>query len=360
MNQSFMGVRGGLFVSTFALSVLAICTGACAQTSSKPVTASAKPLTLASMNFHEDWGSITLAGSTLIPQTPLMDGKDDAPGSTYIRVRYQMQWRPHDPFDLFVVLPKGVTKPPVILYLYSFPQDSERNKDDAWCTFATSGGYAAVGFVSALTGHRVNGSRPMKEWFVSEFQESLATSTHDVQMILNYLKDRGDLDMDHIGMFGQGSGGSIAILASAADPRIKSVDVLTPWGDWPNWLAKSPGIPQEERAKYLTPEFLASVAPLEPASWLPKMKARSIRIQNVRKDPAMPDESQLKIEGAAPVIAEINQYGDGGALVPNAAGGRIFDWLKAELKPDAVPATVAGKSERVHFYPPAARPHTQP
>jgi acetyl esterase/lipase len=74
----------------------------------------------------------------------------------------------------------------------------------------------------------------MNKWFVSELQEALATSTHDVQMVLNYLAKRGDLDMSRIGMFGQGSGGAIAILSAAADSRIVALDVLDPWGDWPD------------------------------------------------------------------------------------------------------------------------------
>jgi cephalosporin-C deacetylase-like acetyl esterase len=80
----------------------------------------------------------------------------------------------------------------------------------------------------------------MKESFLSELQECLATSAHDVQMVLNYLAARGDLDMSRVGMFGQGSRAGIAILASAADPRIKVLDVLDPWGDWPTWISTSP------------------------------------------------------------------------------------------------------------------------
>src|ERR1022692_4628664 len=76
------------------------------------------------------------------------------------------------------------------------------------------------GFVSALTGQRYH-DRPMKEWFVSELPEALGSSVHDVQMILNYLADRNDLDMTRVGMYGQGSGGTIAILAASADPRLK-------------------------------------------------------------------------------------------------------------------------------------------
>ena len=36
-----------------------------------------------------------------------------------------------------------------------------------------------------------------------------------------------------------GSGAAIAILAAAIDPRLKALDLVDPWGDWPDWLAKS-------------------------------------------------------------------------------------------------------------------------
>jgi len=97
----------------------------------------------------------------------------------------------------------------------------------------------------------------MKQWFVSELQESLATSTHDVQMILNYAQARKDLDGQHIGMYGQGSGGAIGILAAAADSRITALQLIDPWGDWPDWLKNSKQIPEDERAMYLKPEFFA-------------------------------------------------------------------------------------------------------
>src|SRR5262249_23780817 len=160
------------------------------------------------VEFREDWTAITLDRSHLVPDRPVLGEKYDLPGNTFIRELYQVVWRPGDPIDLYVVLPKGVQKPPVVLYLYSYPQDTERFKNDHWCASTTAGGYAAVGFVSALTGHRTE-HRPPKEWFVSELQEALATSTHDVQMIVNYLGTREDLDMEHLGMLGQGSGGAI-------------------------------------------------------------------------------------------------------------------------------------------------------
>src|SRR5216684_3871874 len=175
--------------------------------------------------------------------------------------------------------PTGIKNPPVILNLYGYPADTAAYKMEVFQKELTKGGFAAVGFVSALTGHRYHG-RPMKEWFLSELQESLATSAHDVQMILNFLAARGDLDMTRVGMFGQGSGATIAILASAVDPRIKVLDVLDPWGDWPTWMATSEFPPKDERPDYVKPEFLKKSRRSKPSIGCPRSRRKNSAFSN--------------------------------------------------------------------------------
>jgi dienelactone hydrolase len=70
----------------------------------------------------------------------------------------------------------------------------------------------------------------MNQWFVRELQESLAKSSHDVQMVLDYLAQRGDVDTGHAGIFGVGAGGTITVMAASADSRIKALDIVDPWG----------------------------------------------------------------------------------------------------------------------------------
>jgi len=278
----------------------------------------------------EDWTSLTLAGSDLRPEEPVLGEKADLPDFT--RELIQVKWRLGDPIDLYIIRPKNVAKPPVVLYLYSYPSETDRFRNDEYCSRITQNGFAAVGFVSALTGQRFS-MRPMKEWFVSELQESLATSVHDVQMILNFLGQRHDLDLNRVGMFGTGSGATIAILAAAADPRIKAIDLLEPWGDWPNWLAKSSIIPENERPNYLKPEFLKKVAPLDPVKWLPELKTGHIRIQNLADDTVTPTVAQEHIEAAAPPDAKVQRFINGQRFYSAAAGGRIFEWIKQQLQP---------------------------
>jgi hypothetical protein len=278
----------------------------------------------------EDLDSLSIAKSNLRPEAPVIGAADKQ--QDFTRELLQLRWRFNDPMDLWVIKPVGVEKPPVVLYLYGYPADTDRYRDDGFCRRITRGGYAAVGFVSALTGHRYH-DRPMKEWFVSELQESLVKSTHDVQMLINYLATRGDMDMDRVGMFGQGSGGTIAILAAAVDTRIKTINLIDPWGDWPDWMASSARVPEVERPRYVTPEFRKKIAPFDPVVWLPKLAQRPIRMQLVMDDPYTPEICKKKMEEAAPKSAQIVKYDDSQALRVASYDGKAFDWIKGQLKP---------------------------
>jgi len=298
----------------------------------------------------EDWSTLSLAGSHLQAERPVPGGKADLPQFT--RELLQVKWREGDPIDLYVIRPKGVAKPPVILYLYGYPSETDRFRDDGYCVRVTANGFAAVGFVSALDGHRYH-SRPMKEWFVSELQEALGSTVHDVQMILNFLSTRDDLDLSRVGMFGEGSGATIALLAAATDPRIKAIDLLDPWGDWPDWMRDSTVIPDNERRNYLKPEFLQKVAGLDPVQWLPQLKDQRVRIQHVMDDTATPKAAKDRIDSVAPASATVVRYDDNMRLFDAAAGGRIFEWVKAQLRSAPPPSPAAAILQKVTTAPPA-------
>jgi dienelactone hydrolase len=289
---------------------------------------------LPSTSAHEDFSTISLDKSDLRADPPESGERDEE--AEFVREFIHVQWRPGDPIYLYVVRPRNVPKPPVVLYLYGHPSDTDRYQNDGWCKRTTSGGYAAVGFVPALTGQRYH-DRPMKEWFVSELQESLGKSAHDVQMVLNYLAQRGDLDMNHVGIFGVGAGGTIATMAASVDPRIKAVYLLDPWGDWPLWTAKSEVIPEEERARYVQPDFLRRVADFDPVVLLPKLKTPHVRLDQLNDDfSTTPGEAKQRIEKALPAGAEHHRFEDGKEFYGVTSGGRIFDWVKLQVKtPDS-------------------------
>ena len=285
-----------------------------------------------SKQSREEWSTIELAKSGLNLQAigGLPISKVDVPGGC-TRELLRMQWRLTDPIDLYITRPRNAQKLPVVLFLYNYNVDTDVFRQDRWCEKAMQNGFAVVGFPSALSWQRLHTPRPMKEWFVSELQEALATSTHDVQMILNYLATRDDLDVHRVGIFGQGSGGAIAVLAAAADSRITALDLMDPWGDWPDWLRGSRQIPEDERPDYLKPEFLQHVAGLDPVIYLPQLKGKAIRIQQTDNDLVTPVAARLKIAAAVPNPDAASRYPDLQAEAKALGPNGILSWLGAQI-----------------------------
>ena len=279
----------------------------------------------------EDMTSPTLEKSALKP-VPAMVGLANQ-GSGYSISLIRVQWRRADPIDLWLIKPTGVKKPPVIIYLNGFPTDTDVFKEQGFQQLSTQGGFAAVGFVTALTGHRYH-DIGLNKWFVSELQQSLAESAHDVQMVLNYLASRGDLDMDRVGLFGQLSGATVGILAAAADPRIKVLDALDPWGDWPTWMAKSPFVPEEERPNFVKPEFLSKAAKLEPLDWMPKVQSKKFRLLQRTSEGETPLESKMKLQAAVPAGATVVLYKTSDEFVKanSEHPERALYWIKSALQ----------------------------
>lgn len=288
-------------------------------------------ITASATKAREDWGDISINHSTFDVVEPVLIQHEEH--GEYTRDYLRVQWRAGDSIDLFVFRPTGIARPPAILYLYSYPSDTGRFYDENWAKNAVRGGYAAVGFVSALTGQRYH-SRPMKEWFVSQLQESLGSTVHDVSLILNYLDSRNDIDMDHIGMFGQGSGGSTAILAASTDKRIKAIDVLDPWGDWPDWVTYSAVLEPGDKTQFSDPGFQESVSRLDPLRYLPQLKDCNLRMEQIVVDPTTPEIARRKLADAATQRgSQVLVFPDTEAHYTAMKTAGPAGWLKTQLKP---------------------------
>lgn len=282
----------------------------------------------------ENWGSPGDIKTGLDPLPPVRFQHDEEP--QFVRDLYRLEWREGDPIDVWLIRPKVAdkvpAKAPVILYLYSYDANDEHFRDKGWCQRATADGYAAVGFVSALTDYRFR-NRGLSKWFVSELAESLGSTTHDVQLILDFLAQTGEIDMSRVGMFGLGSGATIAILAAQADPRISTLDVLEPWGDWPDWVSKSAIVPPEDRPKYEKKEFLSSVATLDPLVYLPGLKTPNVRLQLVLNGQITPPAARERIAAAAPLRATVVKYRGTEDLYKAWETAGLSGWIKEHLRP---------------------------
>jgi hypothetical protein len=315
----------------FAASQLA----APAQTKSD---SAAKP----ALTFREDFATPSLKTSQLLPTKIEGPPAVDSTHEDYVVEWWRMTWRPEDPIEVYVIKPKGVSKPPVILNLWGYPNDVDLYQKEPIQKELIKGGFAVVGFASALTGQRYH-DLPASMWFLSQLPQSLGATTHDVQLILDFIEQRGDLDASRIGMFGNGSSGTIGILASAVDPRIKVLDVLDPWGDWPTWLATSTFVPPDERATYVKPEFLKSVSSLETLEWLRKIQAKRFRLQQPAFSSEDPNAVKEKFRTVAPAGTTIVQYKSMDELNAAFPHSCNLEWLKHELSalPDSSKAEKA-------------------
>lgn len=323
----------GLAILTLFFAVASPCY---AQVLSQPDSATV------SGSSQEQFSSASMASSSLHADPPVLVDTEEE--SAYVSEWITVQWRPNDPIYLFVIRPRGVTKPPAVIYLYDYPQETDTFRDDDWCQRATAGGYAAVGFVPALTGHRYH-SRPMKEWFVSELQESLATTAHDVQMVITYLEQRGDLDNSRIGIYGIGAGATIAALAASVDSRIKAVELVDPWGDWPTWMKLSDVVPEEERPLFLTPQFLAQVASFDPLAVLPNLKTPRVRLVQFAQGSATPELAKRRIADALTKTHELSRYSTVAEFDRSNDSGAAKSWIKLQLAPQS--KAVARKASSV-------------
>ena len=280
----------------------------------------------------EDWTTIFLAKSHLpiSKDVGFLLNKVDLPGGC-TRELQRLQWRQGDPIDLYIIRPPQEGKLPVVLFLYNYTYDTDLFRQDRWCDLTKRNHYVAVGFASALSWQRFHAPRPLGRWFVSELQEALASSSHDVQMVINYLETRSDLDAKTIAMFGQGSGGAIAVLAAAADPRIVALDLMDPWGDWPDWIGGSKQIPEGERAGYLKPEFLARVQNLDPVHYLPELAGRSIRMQQRTDDSITPAAARAKMAAAVSRPGQVTEYPNLAVEAKTLGPDGIVGWLGQQV-----------------------------
>ena len=277
----------------------------------------------------ENWSSLSDLKTGLQASASALIQHDEQP--EFVRELVRVQWRLNDPVDLWISRPKASGKVPVVLYLYSYTDVNDRFHDNGWCQRATADGFAAVGFVSALSDYRFK-LRPLKQWFVSELPEALGSSTHDVQLILDYLASRGDMNMDRVGMFGMGSGATIAILAAQADPRIKALDLLDPWGAWPQWLRNTPIIPADEREKYVTAEFFKSVATLDPLTYLSSLRTPALRLQQTATELVTPTVAKETISAAMPVRAVFVKHASQQDLLKAWQITGLSGWIKEQLR----------------------------
>jgi hypothetical protein len=96
-------------------------------------------------------------------------------------------------------------------------------------------------------------------------------------------------------------------------------------------LKGSKQIPEQERPAYLTPGFLQRVSGLDPVDYLPQLKGKAIRIQQVLGDTVTPEAARDKISHAVPAPDEVMRYPDIAAEAKALGTNGIVKWLGDQL-----------------------------
>ena len=214
------------------------------------------------VDVTEDWTSPALKTSNLKPTQPLPAYINDYPGYTVELL--QVQWRFGDPLDLYVMKPKAVRKPPVILYLYGYPAGTDRFKDETFQKTVTKRWICGRGL--RIRSHRTSLSRPADAGVVH-------------QRIAGVLSHLGPRRADGLGLSRHprrsrhepGRNVYARVGSQHRDPgfggRIRESKC---------WMRSTRGVcgrfgwqvlrfaPEDERANYVTPEFLKKAAALDP------------------------------------------------------------------------------------------------
>jgi hypothetical protein len=135
------------------------------------------------------------------------------------------------------------------------------------------------------------------------------------------------------------------------EPKLKRIDLIDPWGDWPDWMAGSRMILEDERPKLTGKDFLASVAGLDPVHFLPGIDPSRVQMVSVAYDRDTPPAAKSAMESAMPKGAAIFRYATPAEFQAGMGGGdTLLKWLQPEFeaeKPEAAahPGTVVRKPE---------------
>ncbi len=91
-------------------------------------------------------------------------------------------------------------------------------------------------------------------------------------------------------------------------------------------------MPDTERPRYLAPEFLKSVAALDPAAYLPSLKTQNFRLQQTLSEPVTPKIAKEKIAAAMPDPSRLVKYTNAEDLLKAWKTTGLSGWIKQQIR----------------------------
>jgi dienelactone hydrolase len=148
----------------------------------------------------------------------------------------------------------------------------------------------------------------------------------DLRRALDVLLGQPGIDRSRVGFVGHDFGAMYGTLAAAHDPRITHFVFMAGTASFSDWfLYGPPKLEGEARQK-----FIAELAPLDPAAWLPKLHG-PLLLQFADRDEHVPAGRRERLIDAAPRGADVRVYQADHELNATATRERLA-WLRTVLK----------------------------
>jgi dipeptidyl aminopeptidase/acylaminoacyl peptidase len=139
---------------------------------------------------------------------------------------------------------------------------------------------------------------------------------YDVSAAIDYLESRGDLGTDRVGIIGESMGGTIAVMAAAADPRINLLIADSPFLDLPTIIS------DQAKALYGLPKFplvhsalfLAGMrahftpAEVSPFAEIEKVKVPTLIVQCDEDDVVNPEYAKMIFDRSGAKVKEYRLF----------------------------------------------------
>jgi len=152
-----------------------------------------------------------LAAIVALLALPLAARATDAPSETPVAQEITLT-SGDTPLSGYLYRPEEPGRHPAVLCLHAFGSDAESLR-------GTAATLAQFGYVAAAIDLRGAGRSAGKpEFAAGEVQDALAT--------LTYLRQQEWVDPERVALWGAGTGGTVDLLAAAADPRLKAAAAL--------------------------------------------------------------------------------------------------------------------------------------
>lgn len=234
-----------------------------------------------------------------------------------------------------LVVPKGVSKPPVVLALHGLGGNKSFGQQLA--PTLTQAGYAVLALDAPGHGERADSKKPLLPTDLELLHNNWVEGIVDYRRALDALAGRPEVDSKRVLLMGISMGGMMGSLLAGSDSRICAAALIVAGGDWRTVVSKTslPIVkPLKDLLDKVDPKSAAAskLNEIDPVNWVAKIAPRPVLLLQGDADTIMPKEASNKLIEAAKEPKSVIRY-KGGHIPPMSEWPKIYDWLLKNTPP---------------------------